>query len=97
MSFLDRGDPDFINEKGVKWWREELLTHCAHQENINGTRLPDVVVCYVEHPDGTKNYVLIRDQEVIYETQSYEQIGFHIDVLKLQTEYYRAVADRLRE
>lgn len=75
MSLLERGDPDFINGKGIKWWLDEISTRHAREENIRGTTLPDISAWYVEFPDGDRQYVLVDKQEPIYETQSYSQLA----------------------
>lgn len=45
----------------------------------------DVRVFLATHPDGTKAYVLVHPtkRQVIYETQSFEALGVHIDIMAL--------------
>lgn len=76
------GSPDFINERGVKWWLDKSLTRYAERADHNGTKL-EAKVFYVERPDGHKTRILIDKDGPIHADQSLESMAFHIDALKI--------------
>jgi hypothetical protein len=76
------GKPDFINEKGVKWWLDKQLTNYCEREDLNGIKLK-MKVFYVEEPDGRKTRMLIDANGPVYENQKLEDMAVHIDILKL--------------
>ena len=82
MLFFDK-EPDFINDEGTKWWIDKVTTQYAQKEDSQGTKLPNVHCFYIELKTGEKLYVLVENNEIIYETQSLEQVGIQIDILKL--------------
>lgn len=76
-------EPDFINEKGVKWWLDHTITKYAQTEDIHGIKL-EVVCWIIEMPDGYKTRVLVNKyNKVIEEDQTLEGIGSKIDIRKL--------------
>lgn len=79
---MDLGKPEFINEKGVKWWRDKSLTEYAHRENSAGITLPNLTVWIVETLDGTRTRMFIRNKKPIYTNPSLEACAVHIDILK---------------
>lgn len=78
------GEPDFVNPEGTKWWKAKTITDYAQKEDKHGTTL-NLHGYGIELADGTRSYVLVDHKQVrvVYETQSLEQVGIHIDVLKL--------------
>ncbi len=83
MIDLHKKEPDFINEKGVKWWFDESTTKYAQRPDVNGITL-DVVCFLVEEPDGHMTRVLLsKNEEIIEEDQTLEGIGTKIDIRKL--------------
>jgi len=76
-------EPDHINEKGVKWWKDDFLTDHAAREDHNGISLKGITVWLVEKPNGYRTRLIIENDKPIYESQQLEGIGFRIDVLKL--------------
>jgi hypothetical protein len=57
MSFLTPvwgTTPDFVNELGVKWWKDAETTKWATREDEHGTTL-DATVFFVEEPNGTRS------------------------------------------
>ena len=75
-------EPDFVNELGVKWWKDHHTTNYAQKEDRNGTKL-DVVCFYIEEPTGRRTRVLIsKAGEIIEEDQSLEGLAIKIDVRK---------------
>lgn len=83
-SFLNlfKGEPEFVNELGVKWWRDTDTTEYAQKEDRNGISL-DVVCFGVEFPNGSRTRVLVsREGEVIEDDQNLEALATKIDVRK---------------
>ena len=75
-------EPDFINEIGVKWWRDEYTTKYAQKPDINGAAL-DVVCFAIEKPNGYRTRVLLnKAREIIEEDINLEALAIKIDVRK---------------
>lgn len=75
-------EPDFMNELGVKWWRDDSTTHYAQKPDIHGTTL-EAVCFYLEEPNGRRTRVLIsKAGEIIEEDQSLEALAVKIDIRK---------------
>ena len=49
--------------------------------------LKDLVCCLAEFPDGTKEYILLQDNEPIYSSTRMEDIGTHIDKLFIDKQF----------
>jgi hypothetical protein len=84
MSFLTPvwgTPPDFVNELGVKWWKDADTTKWATREDEHGTTL-DAAVFFVEEANGTRSRVMIQDGAVVAAEQSLEALAVKIDVLK---------------
>ena len=79
---FDKSKPDFINEKGTKWWFDKSSTNYARKEDAKGITLPNVSVFYVEEINGNMSYVVIDGEDIIYESKQLEAIGAYIDILK---------------
>ena len=70
--------PEFVNEKGFKWWQDTETTGYAHK----GKKL-DAVCWFVEEPNGRRTRILVSKRgEVLEENQSLEGMCCKIDVLK---------------
>ena len=67
--------PDFVNEKGVKWWREQTLCEYARSKGLKG-----ISVWRVELPDGMRNYVVVDGGQAVKESQRLEDVGVWLDV-----------------
>lgn len=78
----EREPPFFINEIGVKWWKEEYLTRYAQRPDSFGTTL-DASAFVIERPDGYRCFVLLRDDKVVGDAQQSEAIAVQIDVMKM--------------
>lgn len=83
--FFDETKPDYINEKGVKWWLDKSTTNFAQRPDHKGITL-NITCFFVEEPNGYKTRVLIDNdiKEVIYEDTTLDGIGSKIDILKLK-------------
>lgn len=83
MNYEDR-TPDFVNEIGVKWWLDSLLTEYARKPNANDITLDDVTVFVIQYPDtGAMTRVITQDGKVIHDASSIEAIATRIDVMKI--------------
>lgn len=82
---FDLGEPDFINDAGIKWWLEKDLTRWAHKPlGKQASPLPkDTRVYLTEFPDGEKMRVVIMDGGPVYEHTSLEDIAVWLDMQKL--------------
>ncbi len=86
MKFLDSPfdkEPDFVNELGVKWWKDESITNYAQKEDIHGTVLN--AICYfIEETNGHRTRVLVsKNKEIIEEDQTLDGMGSKIDMRKM--------------
>jgi len=88
-NFWKTQEPNFVNELGIKWYIDELVTQYCLKENISGVFLDNVLAYVVVLPDGNTDRVLVdvNKQEVIYATKNLEEIGVEIDKLKLLKSY----------
>ena len=88
-NFWETQEPNFVNELGIKWYIDELVTQYCLKENISGVFLDNVLAYVVVLPDGNTDRVLVdaNNQEVIYATKNLEEIGVEIDKLKLLKSY----------
>ncbi len=77
-------EPDFINEIGVKWWRDPVTTDYARSPDRCGTVLA-AQGWIIERPDGFRSRLLVSEAgEVIADDQLLEGMGIKIDLLKMQ-------------
>ncbi len=76
--WLDHGEPDFINEKGVKFWLNKVSTNHAHFQGLK-----NINVFIVLETNESKTFLIVEDGQPIYENTSLEAIGGHLDILKL--------------
>jgi len=75
-------EPDYINEKGVRWWKDDDMTLYAQKPDRFGTSL-DAVCFYIEEANGRRTRGLIsRDQEIMEEDQTLDGLGTKIDLRK---------------
>lgn len=70
--------PDFVNDKGVKWWADKDLTRYARQK-LGG----DATVWYIEETNGLHTRLLTEKGEIINDDQTYEGMACHIDILSI--------------
>ena len=81
-------DPDYVTDGPngpIKWFCDEETTTYAQDKYYGNVSLK--CNCFVTiHPDGTKERVIIQNNEIIYaKSSSLEDIGCFIDVLKFDT------------
>jgi hypothetical protein len=74
--------PDWVNELGIKWWRDETI----QEEHLNvthkGVDLKNLQSWIIQHPNGMLERVLTNATSVIYSTQSLEALFVYMDVLR---------------
>ena len=77
FGFEDKGEPDFVNELGVKWWKQDDLNEYAHERGL------PIANWYVETPDDDRSYVMVAldNNDIIHRTQQFEGMCHHIDAL----------------
>ena len=64
-------EPDFTNDLGVKWWGIDI------GQAVDGTAV------YVVVPDGNRDYLILKDDEIIFGTKNLEALAYHFTVLEL--------------
>lgn len=74
--------PDFVNEKGVKWWSDADTTRYARRKTSKGQSLPTAQGWLVEEPSGSRTRLLVDNGKIIAESPSLEGIGTRIELLK---------------
>lgn len=78
--FSDR-KPDFVNEEGTKWWRENGVLD-RHAKRVG----EDYSVWIAENVDGLAEYLIFKGQELIYAHHLFENIAVELDVYQLLEE-----------
>ena len=75
--------PDFVNELGVKWWRDPALTDYAQRADSQDTSL-EAEGWIIETPEGHRTRLLIsKTGSLLASGSAMDDIGMQIDVLKL--------------
>ena len=68
--------PDFVNEDGVKWWKDSRTNEYARNKGI------DLHCFAVETPDKCRTYLLLDNEKyIIHDSSSLESVLIKIDVL----------------
>lgn len=83
--YLESGGLVLDNGK-FEWFAEKGVTEYAQKENLAGISLPNIHAYVIRNKEnGHYSRVLVdhSSQDVIYETDGLEDIGFKIDQLKL--------------
>lgn len=73
-----------------EWFADKTSSEYAIRENLHGISLPHLRVYVTRHKDtGKYNRVIVdhSTREIIYESVNLEEIGVHIDILKLKELY----------
>jgi hypothetical protein len=81
-SMFDK-EPDAINEEGTKWWIDHSSNHYAHKPDSFGTTLEEIECFYIETKDGFRTRLIVCNDNVIYDNQALDAIGYQIDFYKL--------------
>lgn len=92
-SFFNTGEPDFVNEIGTKFWKDQVGTDYACKQDAHDRKLN--AVCFYMETKATetepshRGYILVdkKTNEVLAEASGVEAMGVRIDILKfLSTE-----------
>lgn len=67
---LDKDEPTFTNEVGIRWWQLAL------GDSQDGVPF---------RVDGDM-YVIVKDRKVIYDTQNLEQLCVQFDIMRINRE-----------
>lgn len=80
LLFWKNRPPDFINDKGVKWWMDH--------DTMKYVRLPDKYQIFVVQDRASLTRVIVDSDkhEIIYEAQQLEALGCFCDMLRLMEE-----------
>jgi hypothetical protein len=71
-------EPDFVNDDGVQWWREERLCQYAKRRGLN-----NVSAWIVRTPDGLMARLILDGDRIDYECTSLEAASYHILFMSL--------------
>jgi hypothetical protein len=85
-------EPDFVNELGIRWWKDSATTEYARNPDAAGTVLA-AHAWFIEHPNGWRTRVIVSERgEVLAEGQALDDIGMKIDILKFAKREQRPAA-----
>jgi hypothetical protein len=84
---LNLGEPQYINNDGIKWWLDANLTEYCQRTDHNSVKLPRHRVWIVQHPDGEMTRLLTKASNIVHETPSLEAMAVHIDMLKVKANF----------
>lgn len=79
-------DPVFITEKGVKLYLDNEMVKIFNSD-IKRFGIKNVQTFFAIHPDGDKEYLLVRDGKPFHASQMAEYIGSQIDILAVAEKY----------
>ena len=74
-------EPDFVNDQGVKWWKDKGTTQYAESKGVKAESYR------VMWPDGYRTNVLLDVYGVLKESQKLEDIACNIDMISMQLQY----------
>lgn len=78
--------PVFITEKGVKLYLDNKMVKIFNG-NIKRLGLKNIQIFFAIHPDGNKEYLLVKDGKPFHASQKAEDIGVCIDMLSVEEKY----------
>ncbi len=79
-------NPVFITEKGVKLYLDNEMVKIFNSD-IKRLGLKNVQTFFAIHPDGDKEYLLVKDGKPFHASQRAEDIGSQIDILAVAEKY----------
>ena len=86
-------DPVFIIEKGVELYLDNEMVKIVNNE-IKHLGLKNVQAFLAIHPDGDKEYLLVKDGKPYRASQKVEDIGNYIEILALIEKYENSEKDQ---
>ncbi|MCK5607751.1 hypothetical protein KAR91_38065 [Candidatus Pacearchaeota archaeon] len=79
--FNSNREPDFVNELGVKWWRQK--TH-INQEKSDKLEAKGFSSWYTENEKGDdKNLIVLKGEDIVKVSSGIEVIGVFMDAMWL--------------
>ncbi len=78
--------PVFITDKGVKLYLDNEMVKIFNND-IKRSGLKNIQVFFAIHPDGDKEYLLVKDGKPFHVSQRAEDIGSCIDMLAVAEKY----------
>jgi hypothetical protein len=80
LDIFKRGrKPDFINELGVKWWKQPLPSRVKTAKLKKQIRW-----FYIEVPhEEVATHLILRDDEIIFESQQLDSVYSFLDLLPI--------------
>ena len=83
IDFFKNGrKPDFVNEKGFKWWNQDKLS--LNYERDKNLKKKGYRWYYVESEDGKeKIHIILRNNDIVYEHTNLESIGVFLDCMTI--------------
>lgn len=78
--------PVFVTEKGVKLYIDNKMVKILNDE-IERLELKSIYAFLAIHPDGDKEYLLIKDGKPYHASQRAEDIGSNIEMLAITEKY----------
>ena len=76
----------FITDKGVKLYLDNDMVKILNHD-IKRLGLKNVQAFFAIHPDGDKEYLLVKDGKPFHASQQAEDIGSYIDMLAVLEKY----------
>lgn len=71
-----------VDSLGVKWYLDQSATAYATGRDAEGTELSTIRIYLVEELNGAYSFVVVRNQDVIFESPVLDKIGEYIDKMK---------------
>lgn len=78
--------PVFITDKGVKLYLDNDMVKIFNGD-IKRLGLKNVQAFFAIHPDGDREYLLVKDGKPFHASQRAEDIGSQIDILAVIEKY----------
>lgn len=79
--------PSYVNSIGTKWWVDSEINSYITQFIKDNPILGDIKGWCVEHQDGVRERVLVKNMQIIYSSPQLESICAHIDMIKLSLQH----------
>lgn len=74
--------PAFVTEKGIELYLDDVMVKLLNKR-IKQLNLKNVQAFLAIHPDGYKEYLVVKDNEPYYANQRVEDVESRIEVLAL--------------
>lgn len=78
-------EPDFINDEGNKWWLQKI-TWGSSRNLAERLKALNITWWYVELADGSKEHVVLKEQQIIKTDKNLESLGVFLDMCPIAYE-----------